>query len=164
MTQETLDADDSALERIDKRTFIRMMAKEADVPLYVAAQTYEAFVKVLLDSVRAGNTVNLTGFGKFYWQRHGGHQVQFGAGQMHDYTVLKFSATRATNQFLDLEEDEALDKRVPGTRVKYSQSVGEKLSRRGTPGYDAAAVDDGDTGTGTDGAEGRGDTEAKDAN
>lgn len=125
---EQLSAKESAAERIDKRQFIRLMAKEADVTLHVSAQTYEAFVKVLLDSVRNGNQVNLTGFGKFYWQRHGGHKVQFGAGQKDDYTVLKFSATRASNQFLDLDEEEAKDSRVPGTRVKYSQSVGEKLS------------------------------------
>lgn len=122
--------DDAADEapRIDKRQFIRMMAKEADVPLYVAAQAYEAFVKVLLENVRLGAQINLTGFGKFYWQQHGGHKVQFGAGHKEDYKVLKFSATRKASEFLDYSEQKLREERVPGTRVLGSQSVGEVLS------------------------------------
>jgi len=110
--------------RLDKRQFIRQIAKEANLPLYVAAQAYEAFVKTLLHNVREGAQINLTGFGKFYWQRHAGHKVQFGGGPKDDYTVLKFSATRQSNEFLDLEDNEIKDIRVPGTRLKYSESAG----------------------------------------
>ena len=81
--------------RIDKRTFIRAMAQEADVPIELAAQACEALVKVLLEGVRKGSPVNITGFGKFYWQRHAGRKIQFGAGEPDDDTALKFSATRA---------------------------------------------------------------------
>lgn len=119
------DSGEPGSQRVDKRAFIRQLAKEADIPLYVAAQAYEAFIKVLFDNVMAGNQVNLTGFGKFYWQRHIGHKVQFGAGEKPDYTVLKFSATRQSNDFLDLEANEVQNAKVPGTRVRGSQSVSE---------------------------------------
>lgn len=115
-------------QRVDKRQFIRQMAKEANIPLYVAAQAYEAFIKTLFDNVRAGNQVNLTGFGKFYWQRHSGHTV-FGRKALDDYTVLKFSATRQANDFLDKADDEVADMKVPGTRVKTSEQVGLALGR-----------------------------------
>jgi nucleoid DNA-binding protein len=128
-------------ERVDKRVFIRQMAKEADIPLYVAAQAYEAFIKTLFDNVRAGNQVNLTGFGKFYFRRHGGHQVQFGAGEKPDYSVLKFSATRRANDFLDLVDDQAKDMRVPGTRVRNSESVG-KAHSKSTPEDQAETTGD----------------------
>jgi len=81
------DGESTETQRVDKRAFIRQLAKEADIPLCAAAQAYEAFIKVLFDNVRAGNQVNLTGFGKFYWQRHSGHKVQFGAGEKPDYTA-----------------------------------------------------------------------------
>jgi len=68
------DGESTETQRVDKRAFIRQLAKEADIPLCAAAQAYEAFIKVLFDNVRAGNQVNLTGFGKFYWQRHSGPQ------------------------------------------------------------------------------------------
>lgn len=59
--------------------------------------------------------MNLTGFGRFYWQRHIGHTVQFGGRAKPDYTVLMFSATRLTNAFLDLDENLARTTRAPGT-------------------------------------------------
>ncbi|PDQ35490.1 MAG: hypothetical protein B5766_05340 [Candidatus Lumbricidophila eiseniae] len=126
---------------INKRQFIRQMAKEADIPLYVAAQAYEAFIKTLFNNVRVGYQVNLTGFGKFFRRYHKGHVMQFGAGERPGYIMLKFSATRKSNDFLDLTGDDAMDARVPGTRVRGSQSVGEALSQQLTEADEASNND-----------------------
>lgn len=49
-----------------------------------------------------GRTVCLTGFGKFYLQRHKGHPVQFAKDsvQVVDYLVYKFSASNVWNAVL----------------------------------------------------------------
>ena len=116
-----LDEGADGQDRINKRDFIRKMATEADLPLNVTAVAYEAFVKTLLAEVRAGRRVNLTGFGRFTLQRHKGHSVHFGAGVVDDYTVLRFSATQNANEFIDPQNQEVENARVPGTRMIYTE-------------------------------------------
>lgn len=91
-------------DRVSKREFIAEVARVAGVPVKTATAVYEAIVASLLDNVRRGVTVTLTGFGRFYGQKHKGHCVQFADGGkdvIDDYTVLKFSATRSVNKSLD---------------------------------------------------------------
>lgn len=96
-------------ERISKSDFISEVAKRAGVPVKVVSQVYEAIVSELLENVRRGVSVTLTGFGRFYGQEHKGHRVQFARGgstHIEDYTVLKFSATRAVNKSLAEEPEQ----------------------------------------------------------
>jgi len=123
-------------QRINKREFIRKMAQEADLPINITSAAYEAFIKTLLEHVRAGTRVNLTGFGHFYWQRHKGHRVQFAGnktGMVDDYTVLKFSATRESNEFLDKTDADLPGLKIPGTRVRYGAdgvAIGELAAKK----------------------------------
>ncbi len=90
-------------QRVSKREFIAEVSHASGVPAKVVTEVYDAAIEVLLGNVRRGNSVTLTGFGKFYAQRHRGHRVQFANGggkTIGDYSVLKFSATRATNKSL----------------------------------------------------------------
>lgn len=89
--------------RISKREFIAEVAQASGLPVKVVSEVYDAMVERLVDNVRQGIPVTLTGFGRFYAQRHKGHRVQFanGGGKViGDYSVLKFSATRAINKSL----------------------------------------------------------------
>lgn len=94
-------------ERVSKREFIKRVARRAGVPTRVAALVYEATVEEILDTVSDSKRVTLTGFGKFFLQRHKGHRVTTigdraesatDLGEIADYSVLKFSATRAVNK------------------------------------------------------------------
>ena len=102
--------------RVSKRAFVRAVAARAGLPIKDADAFCDAYLACVLDYARANVQVTLTGFGKFYWQRHGGHKVQFGGGAKQDYLVLKFSASDATNAFLAHDDDQARTTRVPGTK------------------------------------------------
>lgn len=95
--------------RVSKREFVQRVARRGNLPLPVAQQVYDALIEELIDLVSKGNNVTLTGFGKFYPQEHKGHRVRFadadGSSQIDDYTVLKFSATRAVNRSVQVPED-----------------------------------------------------------
>lgn len=88
--------------RVSRREFVQRVARRANSSLPVTQQVYDAFLEELIDLVASGNKVTLTGFGKFYPQEHKGHRVRFAGGdepaEIEDYTVLKFSATRAVNR------------------------------------------------------------------
>jgi DNA-binding protein HU-beta len=96
-TSKTLDAN-----RVSKREFVQRFARRGGISVFAAQTAYNAMIDELLDLVSQGNTVTLTNFGKFYPQNHKGHRVQFGkdegTGEVTDYTVLKFSATREVNR------------------------------------------------------------------
>jgi nucleoid DNA-binding protein len=94
--------------RVNKREFLQRVARRGSLPLPVATHVYDALIEELIDLVSKGNTVTLTGFGRFYPQEHKGHSVRFadgdGSSQIDDYTVLKFSATRAVNRSVQVQE------------------------------------------------------------
>ncbi|MBB6121572.1 HU family DNA-binding protein [Nocardiopsis algeriensis] len=90
-------------ERVTKRVYIASVARRAGLPKRVVSQVYDAAMAELLDVVGRGSRLVLTGFGSFERQWHKGHPVRFtGAGntRVDDYSVLKFSATRQTNQYI----------------------------------------------------------------
>lgn len=104
--------------RISKRDFLREVAKDAHLPYTVTERFYESLISTLLSHVRAGEQVNLTGFGRFYWQLHGGHSVKFSPkGKVDPYPVMRFSAARELGGFLRLSDEEAKNTRIPGTRL-----------------------------------------------
>lgn len=89
--------------RISKREFISRVASRSGLTVRAVSRVYEAFLEELGDAVASGQTVVLTGFGRFYRQAHKGHKVRFGKLEVDDYHVLKFSASRTINRQLDDE-------------------------------------------------------------
>lgn len=90
-------------KRVSKREFLAQVSATSDIPLRTINRVYDAILDELLETMRRGESLMLTGFGKFYPQAHKGHRVQFaedGAKAIDDYQVLKFSATRAVNKSL----------------------------------------------------------------
>lgn len=89
--------------RVSKREFLAQVSATSEIPLRTVTGVYDAILDELLETMRRGDALMLTGFGKFYPQSHAGHRVQFaeeGAKAIDDYQVLKFSATRAVNKSL----------------------------------------------------------------
>ena len=91
--------------RISKREFIAKVAGRSGQPIRIVSEVYESLIGELTDSVRRGETVMLTGFGRFCRQVHKGHKVRFGKKDVDDYPVLKFSASRSINRRLDPDAD-----------------------------------------------------------
>lgn len=90
-------------QRVSKREFLARVSAESEIPLRTVNAVYDSILDELLETMRRGNQLMLTGFGKFYPQAHKGHRVQFAGGDaraIDDYFVLKFSATRAVNKSL----------------------------------------------------------------
>ena len=91
--------------KVSKREFVQRVSKRAGLSLRTTQLAYDAIFEEILELVNAGNRVTLTGFGKFYAQPHKGHNVVLNIrddaharGQVDDYAVLKFSATREVNK------------------------------------------------------------------
>lgn len=87
--------------RINKREFISMVAGRSGQSIRLVSEVYESLIGELTDAVRRGDTVVLTGFGRFCRQTHKGHKVRFGKADVDDYSVLKFSASRSINRRLE---------------------------------------------------------------
>lgn len=89
--------------RVSKREFLAKVSTRSNIPIKTVNRVYDTILDELLDTMRRGDQLMLTGFGKFYPQAHKGHRVQFadgGAKAIDDYFVLKFSATRDVNKSL----------------------------------------------------------------
>ncbi|WP_328990445.1 HU family DNA-binding protein [Kribbella sp. NBC_01245] len=89
--------------RVAKREFISRVAARGGWPIKTVASVYEEIFCELMDAVSQGETVVLTGFGRFYHQAHKGHKVHFGQSAVDDYSVLKFSASPIVNRHLERE-------------------------------------------------------------
>lgn len=99
-------------ERVSKREFISRVAARSGRPIKTVSLIYEALFDELTESVSGGESVVLTGIGRFYRQDHKGHKVRFGKEDVDDYSVLKFSASRSINRRMadeDLCGDEMFD-------------------------------------------------------
>lgn len=89
--------------RVSKREFLAQVSATSEIPLRTVTRVYDEILDELLETMRRGDALMLTGFGKFYPQSHAGHRVQFAGGggkAIDDYFVLKFSATRSVNKSL----------------------------------------------------------------
>ncbi|WP_326742896.1 HU family DNA-binding protein [Streptomyces sp. NBC_01768] len=91
--------------RVSKRRFISRVATRSALPVRVVNNVYESLLGELTGAVSCGETVVLTGFGRFYRQAHKGHKVRFGKSDVDDYVVLKFSASSSFNRRLEADED-----------------------------------------------------------
>ncbi|MER6367196.1 HU family DNA-binding protein [Streptomyces mirabilis] len=86
--------------RVSKREFISRVATRSGLPARTVSKVYESLLGELTGAVSCGETVVLTGFGRFYRQDHKGHKVRFGRSDVDDYVVLKFSASSTFNRRL----------------------------------------------------------------
>ncbi|MFD4943064.1 HU family DNA-binding protein [Streptomyces sp. NPDC058409] len=93
-------------QRISKREFISRVATRSGLPVRVVNNVYKSLLGELTGAVSCGETVVLTGFGRFYRQAHKGHKVRFGKSNVDDYVVLKFSASSSFNRRLGADQDE----------------------------------------------------------
>lgn len=96
----------TAHSRISKREFISRVAERSGCSVEIVSDVYEGILEELTAAASRGDTVVLTGFGRFYRQDHKGHKVRFGKQSVDDYSVLKFSASRSLNRRLDIDEDD----------------------------------------------------------
>lgn len=94
--------------RVSKREFISRVAVRSALPIKTVSRAYESVLEELTNTVRMGDVVVLTGFGRFYRQDHKGHKVRFGRRDIEDYPVLKFSASPRMNKNMG-DGDEMLD-------------------------------------------------------
>jgi nucleoid DNA-binding protein len=97
-------------QRISKRAFLAHVAGRSQIPVKTVNRVYDTILDELMDIMRRGDQLMLTGFGKFYPQAHKGHRVQFadgGSEAIDDYFVLKFSATRSVNKALAEEPSDS---------------------------------------------------------
>lgn len=97
-------------QRISKRAFLAHVAGRSQIPAKTVNRVYDTILDELMDIMRRGDQLMLTGFGKFYPQAHKGHRVQFadgGSEAIDDYFVLKFSATRSVNKALAEEPSDS---------------------------------------------------------
>ncbi|WP_405814488.1 HU family DNA-binding protein [Streptomyces sp. NBC_01390] len=92
--------------RVSKRKFISRVATRSGLPVRTVKKVYESLLGELTGAASCGETVVLTGFGRFYRQDHKGHKVRFGQSDVDDYAVLKFSASSTLNRRLGGDEDE----------------------------------------------------------
>ncbi len=108
--------------RVSKRDLVRLVAHRAGVGIVITNRVYEALLAEIIEQVRAGRQVNLSGFGHYKGQLHKGAPAQFGAaGQtLPDYTVLKFSAARTLSDFLALDDEAIRGRLVPGTTLSLA--------------------------------------------
>ena len=88
-------------QRVAKREFISRVAARSGWPIKTVTSVYEEIFGELMNAVSQGETVVLTGFGRFYHQAHKGHKVHFGQSAVDDYSVLKFSASPIVNRQLE---------------------------------------------------------------
>ena len=100
------------MEKINKRDFIKHVAKENGMTSAQVLEVYDAIVNGIFDMVIENKRVSLTGFGSFYLQKHKGHPVQFEAKNagVDDYVVFKFSTSDALNKRMRRLHAELTDK------------------------------------------------------
>ncbi|MUU73492.1 HU family DNA-binding protein [Pseudarthrobacter sp. GA104] len=109
--------------RISKREFISKVASRSGQPIRIVSEVYESLIGELTDSVRRGDIVMLTGFGRFCRQTHKGHKVRFGKKDVDDYSVLKFSASRSINRRLDSDDSTTLtDPEIYGVMDEFDEA------------------------------------------
>lgn len=94
-----------AEHRVTKNEYLRRTAQRTQLPLRVVSLVYGALIDELLEVVGEGESLLLSGFGRFYPQTHKGHVVRSGRNfdekgstEISDYNILKFSAVQEVNK------------------------------------------------------------------
>lgn len=89
-------------KKINKEMFIAAVAERTGLTQATVSTVFDAYQEEIIDRVTNNEEVSITGFGRFYLQRHKGHPVQFSIMNetVHDYVVFKFSASNVLNNKL----------------------------------------------------------------
>lgn len=89
-------------KKINKEMFIAAVAERTGLTQATVSTVFDAYQEEIIDRVTNNEEVSITGFGRFYLQRHKGHPVQFSSMNetVHDYVVFKFSASNVLNNKL----------------------------------------------------------------
>lgn len=89
-------------KKINKEMFIAAVAARTGLTQATVTKVFDACRDEIIDRVSNHEEVAITGFGRFYLQRHKGHPVQFSriSEAVHDYVVFKFSASNVLNNKL----------------------------------------------------------------
>lgn len=92
----------SKKQKINKELFIAAIAERTGMTISCVTSVFEAYQNEIIERVSNNEEVSITGFGRFYVQRHKGHPVQFSTSteKVHDYVVFKFSASNVLNSKL----------------------------------------------------------------
>lgn len=86
---------------MNKKEFIEKIAKDLDMPVRHVGKVYEAMVGTIVESVEAGEEVNLRGFGKFGSSTKLYTKVNFAKDfKPKELTRLKFKASKSINKVL----------------------------------------------------------------
>lgn len=88
--------------KVNREEIIALAATRAGMSCADVTIAMNAIEDVIKCMAMEGKTVSLTGFGKFYLQRHKGHPVRFVESDepVVDYLVYKFSASNVWNAAL----------------------------------------------------------------
>jgi nucleoid DNA-binding protein len=88
--------------KITRKMLLQQVANRSGYDINTVSKVYGAIVDAIVESVQTEHYISLTGFGNFYLQHHKGHPVQFESSDsaVHDYKLLKFSASDALNRRL----------------------------------------------------------------
>lgn len=94
--------------KLNREDIIVRAAKKAGMTIEDMTDCVMAFEEAMVEAAMEGKTVCLTGFGKFYLQRHKGHPIQFAKDtpQVTNYLVFKFSASNVLNATLRKRDSE----------------------------------------------------------
>ena len=92
----------SKKQKINKELFIAAIAERTGMTIASVTSVFEAYQNEIIERVSNNEEISITGFGRFYVQRHKGHPVQFSTAteKVHDYVVFKFSASNVLNSKL----------------------------------------------------------------
>lgn len=93
---------DKVKKKLNREDIVERAAKKCSLSQSEILEAVLAFEDVMKEMALEGHMVCLTGFGKFYLQRHKGHPIQFADGKSRtpDYVVYKYSASNVWNNTL----------------------------------------------------------------
>ena len=89
-------------KKVNREMLIASVAARTGMTQAAISTVFDAYQEEIIDRVTNNEEVSITGFGRFYIQRHKGHPVQFSnvSETVHDYVVFKFSASNVLNNKL----------------------------------------------------------------
>lgn len=94
-----MDNTSKKLNKVNKSEFLKNIALRTGEPYNKVVKIYDGMIDELVAVAKSNRDLSLTGFGRFYVQKHKGHPVQFmgTSEKVADYEVLKFSAANIMN-------------------------------------------------------------------
>lgn len=138
LNKKPTPASDSSRVRtpLQKRNLLKAVATQSHLSYTTVELVYDALLTVIIENIRTGREVQLTGFGKFYPQfRKGGAPIKTATLGVKGFSSarntnrapakkqMRFAASRQSKAFLELSSNEVVRTRVPGTRINDERIV-----------------------------------------